>query len=182
MEQLSPIVSVLLMSFAISMDAFSVSVSLGMQNVRLKGFIIMGSVVGLFHITFPFIGMMIGQYISQKATFITELTGGFILIFIGTHMIFSSLQERPPSLFPRQGWGLLVVAFLVSIDSFPAGLSVGMFALNKWYVVICFGLTAMFVSWVGMFIGKRVHIQIGTYSEIIGGILLFVMGLYIIFQ
>ena len=181
MEQLNSIISVLLMSVALSMDAFSVSLSLGMQNIRLKRVLSAGFVIGAFHIIFPFIGMMIGQYISTNITFITEMTGGFILILIGAHMVFSSLQEKSSPAFTSQGWKILLVAFLVSIDSFPAGLSFGMFTINKWYVIGCFGATAMIVSWLGMLIGKKAHIEVGTYSEIAGGILLFIIGVSIVF-
>lgn len=181
MEQLNSIVSVLLMSFAISMDAFSVSLSLGMQNVRLKKMFILGCIVGIFHILLPFTGMIIGQVISTKVTFITELTGGFILVLIGSHMAFSALQENSRTLFPQEGWKLLLVALLVSIDSFPTGLSVGMFDINGFYVVLCFGGSAMVFSWIGVLLGKKIHVQIGRYSEMVGGFLLFVIGIYIIF-
>src|SRR5690625_1989755 len=117
-EQVSVIVSICMMAFALSMDAFSVSLSIGMQNLRLKRIAIIGFLIGILHVILPFVGIVIGHYVSEKVTFITELTGGFILIVIGAHMFFSALQAKSYEVPPQQGWKLLIVAFFVSIDSF----------------------------------------------------------------
>jgi len=182
MEQISVIISVCVMAFALSMDAFSVSLSLGMQNLRLKRIAKIGFVIGGLHMILPFLGIMIGQYVSEKVTFITELTGGFILIIIGAHMFFSALQVKSYEAPPQQGWKLFLVVFLVSIDSFPAGLSVGLVNVDTLLIVLTFGVFSMLMAWFGMLIGRKVHSAIGNYGEMLGGAILHFSGLILIFN
>src|SRR5699024_12108665 len=93
-EHINVIISVWILAFALSMDAFSVSLSIGMQEIRLNNIVFIGFIIGLFHTVLPLIGIVLGHYISENVTFITELTGGFILVFIGSHMFISSLQNK----------------------------------------------------------------------------------------
>ena len=181
-EQVNVFVSIMMMAFALSMDAFSVSLSIGMQNLRLKRIAIIGLLIGILHVVLPFVGIIIGHYVSEKVTFITELTGGFILIIIGAHMFFSALQAKSYDVPPQQGWKLLVVAFFVSIDSFPAGLSIGFASFDTFLIISSFGICSMVMSWLGMLIGKKVHARTGKYSEMLGGIILHVMGLMLVFH
>jgi len=181
-EQVSVIVSICMMAFALSMDAFSVSLSIGMQNLRLKRIAIIGFLIGILHVILPFVGIVIGHYVSEKVTFITELTGGFILIVIGAHMFFSALQAKSYEVPPQQGWKLLIVAFFVSIDSFPAGLSIGFASIDTFLIISSFGLCSMVMSWLGMLIGKKVHARTGKYSEMLGGVILHLIGLMLVFH
>lgn len=182
MEQMTVIISIWMMAFALSMDAFSVSLSLGMQNLRLRSIAKIGLVIGLLHIALPFLGIIIGQYVSGRVNFITELTGGFILIIVGAHMLFSAFQIRSNESPPQRGWKLLMLAFLVSIDSFPAGLGIGFVSVRTFLIIPIFGLCAMIMAWIGMLIGKRVHTKIGRYSELLGGTILLFIGISLVFH
>src|SRR5699024_8714450 len=100
------------------MDAFSVSLSIGMQEIRLKKIAFIGFIICLFYIVLTLIGIVICYYISENVTFITELTVGFILVFIGSHMFISALQNKSQGV-SIQGWKIWMVALFVSVDSFP---------------------------------------------------------------
>ena len=179
-EHINVIISVWILAFALSMDAFSVSLSIGMQEIRLKKIAFIGLVIGLFHMVLPFIGIILGHYISENVTFITELTGGFILVFIGSHMFINALQNKSRGV-SIQGWKIWLVALFVSIDSFPAGLSVGFMAINPLLILMTFGICSILFSWIGMVIGSKVHAKTGKYSEMLGGVILYLIGLSLIF-
>lgn len=181
MEHINVLLSVWIMALALSMDAFSVSLSFGMQNLRLKKIAVIGFVIGTLHVILPVIGMLIGHFVSEKITFITELTSGFIFIALGTHMFFSALQEKSYKAPPQQGWTFFVVAFFVSIDSFPAGLSIGFINVNPILIMITFGCCSMVMAWIGMLLGKKVRATTGKYSEMLGGVIMYFIGLAFIF-
>lgn len=180
-EHINIIISVWIIAFAISMDAFSVSLSIGMQHIRLKKIALIGFVIGAFHVVLPFVGIVLGHYISESMTFLTELTGGFILIFIGSHMLISAFQNKPHRVTIQQGWKIILVALFVSVDSFPAGLSVGLTNVNPLLILMTFGICSMLLSWIGMVIGRKVHAKTGKYSEMLGGTILYLIGLSLIF-
>lgn len=171
------IVSLLFMSFALSVDGFSVSLGIGMQSIRLKRIAIIGFVFGLFHVLLPFIGIVIGQFISFKFQFIASVISGFILVVIGSYMIFSALQTKTYFMVNPRGIQLFTVALLVSLDSFPVGVSLGLSGIKTIFVIFFFGITAMGLAWIGMLIGRKTHSLLGTYSEILGGIILLIFGI-----
>lgn len=179
--QFSEIGSFLFMAFALGLDGFSVSLGIGLQNIRLKRIAIIGFMIGLFHMLLPFIGISVGQFLSLTMEYITSVIGGFILVFIGSYMIFSALQPRVQLLGNPKGLKLLSVAFIVSIDSLPVGISLGLSGVKTLLIIFLFGICTMFLSWVGLIIGKKAHSLLGMYSEILGGIILFLFGINIIF-
>src|SRR5690625_4411558 len=102
-DQLGEIGSLLLMSVALGLDGFSVSLGIGLQDIRLKRVAIIGFTIGLFHVMLPFVGIAIGQVLSQKIEYLTSIAGGFILVTIASYMIFSALQTRTDFLVNPKG-------------------------------------------------------------------------------
>ncbi|WP_042143890.1 manganese efflux pump MntP family protein [Paucisalibacillus sp. EB02] len=178
---MSEFISILMMAVAIGMDAFSVSLGLGMQNIRLKRIAIIGIVIGLFHIIMPFLGIVVGKLISEQIGDWTTLAGGLLLFGIGAHMLFSAFNHESEKMIQTAGLGLLILALSVSIDSFSVGLSFGLSGVKTALTLILFGASSMVLTWAGMIIGRKVQGFLGAYSEILGGSILCGFGIYIIF-
>lgn len=167
-----------LMAIALSMDAFSVCIGLGMRGIRLKQIAKISILTGFFHMLMPFKGMLIGRYLSHFMGKFTIAIGGGLLIVFGLHMIYSSLFERERSSWiSTTSWGLLLFAFGVSVDSFSVGLSLGFFPLNFWLSILFFGMGGLFLTMLGLLIGRKVNRLVGGYGEALGGIILFVFGI-----
>lgn len=180
-EQVGMLGSFLFLAVALSMDAFSVSLSIGLQKVRLRKAAIIGFVIGIFHILLPFIGMVIGGMISMKLEKTASVVGAFILIFIGLHIFFSSFSEVDKHKHHVTSAKLLTLAFVVSMDSFPVGLSLGLSGVHVVFVFVMFGIVSMLFAWLGILIGRKVHTHLSKYSEMFGGIILFVIGMFLLF-
>src|SRR5690625_855344 len=138
MEQLVFLNQFLLMSIALGLDAFSVSLGMGLQDIRLKKMAIIGMIIGLFHVILPFIGILIGRFISIKLQLVTSALGGFILIFIGSYMFFSALQTETNTLVRLNGIKIISLSLIVSLDSFPVGLSLGISGVHKIFIIFLF--------------------------------------------
>lgn len=171
------IISLLFMALALGMDAFSVSLGIGMQKLRLKRIALIGMVIGIFHIVMPFIGIILGEFISDKIGSFATIAGGFLLLGIGVQMIASAFIEDAKVALNTTGIGLLAVAFTVSLDSFSVGLGLGMSGAKTVIVILTFGLVSMMLTWLGLLLGRKVHGIIGMYSEILGGSILCGFGL-----
>ncbi|SHG89728.1 manganese efflux pump MntP [Ornithinibacillus halophilus] len=179
--QIGEVVSLLFMAIALGMDAFSVSLGIGMQKIRLKRIAFIGIVIGIFHVIMPFIGIVLGQAISSSIGSLTTLLGGLLLVGIGSQMVFSAFNHEVPQVIKTTGIGLLFFAISVSIDSFSVGLGLGLSGVKIALVLILFGAASTILTWLGMIIGRKVRGLLGVYSEILGGSILFAFGLYIIF-
>lgn len=177
------IITIGALAVALSLDGFSIGIGMGMYRIRVRRIAIIGGVIGLFHMVMPLIGMVIGQALSTKFGNAATIAGGILLLFVGVDMIRSSFKEqRVPSLLSPYGFGLLLFGLMVSLDSLSAGLTLGIFGARMIVTVLLFGIASMVLTWAGLLVGQRVQGWFGTYSEAIGGCILFAFGLKLLFM
>lgn len=175
------LITIGIMAFALSMDAFSLSIGMGLVGLRYKHIAKIGVTVGGFHVLMPLVGIFLGKLLSQYIGVFAFVLGGIVLIFIGLQMIISTFQddERGPVLSPA-GWGLFLFSLSVSLDSFTAGLSLGMLGAKTWATLVSFGIISAVFTWGGLILGRKMGNWIGSYSEWLGGTILIAFGVKII--
>ncbi|HIW33741.1 MAG TPA: manganese efflux pump MntP family protein, partial [Candidatus Paenibacillus intestinavium] len=109
------------------------------------------------------------------------IVAGILLIMLGTHMIINSFKEEEMQMLDhRTFWGLMLLSFSVSVDSFSVGITLGMFQAEFWLTVCLFGILGAVMAMLGLILGKRVSQSMGVYGETFGGIILVVFGVYFI--
>src|SRR5699024_6631426 len=152
--------------------------SIGLQKIRYRKMALIGIVIGLFHFLMPFSGMVIGQFLSIQMSEITSLLGSILLVFIGAYMFFFSWTDTGSHrLLAHTRVKFVFVAFAVSLDSFPVGLSLGLYGMKSFFVILTIAFIAMMTSLAGMLIGGKAKRLFGVYSETLGGIVIFLFGL-----
>lgn|SRR5699024_7666502 len=179
---LTAFVSMFFMASALGMDAFSMSLGIGLKKIRWKRIMSIGLIVGVFHIIMPFLGMLLGKIISVQIGEWTTLLSGILLFLIGAHMFFQAFQMDRDYVFSPTGIGPFLFAFTVSLDSFSVGLSLGIREVETLILIILFGVTSMFLTWLGLAIARKVSGYLGKYGEMCGGSILATFGLFFIFN
>ncbi|WP_244852156.1 manganese efflux pump MntP family protein [Bacillus sp. J14TS2] len=174
---LAEIVTVMIMAFAVSMDAFSISLAIGAYKIRLRQIFYIGLVVGIFHLLMPLLGMFAGHLLSGTFGDIAIYIGGVLLIILGLQMVLMIFRKDRGSTFLPVGWGVLLFSLLVSIDSFSAGLSLGIFGAKAAVAVVCFSAMSIGMTWSGLLIGRKMQNMLGIYGELLGGIILIAYGI-----
>ncbi|ABS24032.1 manganese efflux pump MntP [Bacillus cytotoxicus] len=177
-EQFIPLI---IMAFALGMDAFSVSLGMGMVTLKVRQIFYIGVTIGIFHILMPFLGMVLGRLLSEKFGQIATLAGAILLIGLGFYIVYSSLLENEDTRAAPAGISLLIFAFSVSIDSFSVGLSLGIYGAQMIWTILLFGFISMILAWAGLLLGRHAKHMLGTYGEVFGGIILVGFGLYLLF-
>jgi len=173
------IITLVLMAFALSMDAFSVGLGMGMFALRSKQIFYIGMMVGIFHVWMPLMGMIAGHFLSHTFGTVAGYAGGILLILLGISMFLSCFKKEESFVTPV-GFGLILFALSVSLDSFSVGLTLGILGAKTVVSLVCFGVTAALLTWFGLLIGSKVKSVIGVYSEAIGGSILLAIGLKLI--
>mgnify|MGYP002276922601 CR=1 FL=1 len=170
--------TIVLMAFALGLDAFSLGIGIGLRGIRLLDVLKISAVVGLFHILMPLTGMFTGHYVGSLLGDVAVAAGGGLLALLGLHMIYSSLRGDTAQSFDQGTlWGLMLFALSVSIDSFSVGISFGLFAADIIVTVFVFGLFGSLMSIAGLMLGRRVSGLFGEYGEALGGVILLAFGL-----
>lgn len=175
------LLTLLIMALALGMDAFSVGLGMGLIRLKFRQIFYIGVTIGVFHIWMPLVGMLIGRLLSDTFGTVATLLGGGLLILLGVQMIFASFKKEEEPLITPVGFGLIVFALSVSLDSFSVGLSLGIYGAKTFLTIAIFGIVSMVLTWIGLLVGKRVQAWFGSYSEALGGSILLGFGLKLIF-
>lgn len=176
----------LVIAVGLAMDAFAVSVA-GGAGGRLhqpRSAVRLAFHLGLFQGLMPIIGWFLG---SQAVQFV----GGFgrwvafgLLVYIGGRMIASSFNpadaDQSDSTDPSRGWTLVGLSVATSIDALAVGISLAMVGVAIWQPAVIIGVVTAAISLLGIGIGDRVGRRWGSSVEIIGGVLLVLIGLRIL--
>ncbi len=139
------------MAFALGMDAFSVGLGMGMIRLKLGQIFKIGILIGLFHVWMPMLGMLAGRFLSEQFGQYAAYAGGLLMLILGVQMIWSSLKSDESRMITPVGFGLIVFALSVSLDSFSVGLTLGIYKAKTIAVLICFGLAATILTWAWAF-------------------------------
>ncbi|WP_227937031.1 manganese efflux pump MntP [Alkalihalobacillus deserti] len=177
---MSELFTLFIMASALGMDAFSVALGMGMLGLRLRQIFDIGVTIGLFHIIMPLFGMVTGKLLSNYFGMITTYIGGGLLLIIGLQMVVASFKSDDEQILQPIGFGLILFALSVSLDSFSAGLSFGILGAKTALTVLMIGVVSMVLSWIGLVIGSRFQKYIGSYGELLGGFILIGFGLKLI--
>lgn len=170
------LISIILIGIALSMDTFSLSLGVGMFNVSNKKALKLASIVGIMHFIMPFIGMMVGSKLLQIFEIKYDILLGFILIIIALQMIIDIIRHEEEK-FNLSIIGMFVFAFGVSLDSFSLGMGLKAITDNIYMAMSVFAICSASFTFMGVVIGRFANKLLGIYANILGAIILFVLGL-----
>ena len=77
---------------------------------------------------------------------------------------------------------LMMMGIATSIDALAVGVTFGMLGINIWFSIIIIGITTFALSTIGVLLGKRTGPLLGDKMEMIGGFVLFFLGLKIVIE
>ena len=76
---------------------------------------------------------------------------------------------------------ITILAIATSIDAFVVGISFALINTPIIYPTIIIGVTTFILSFTGVYLGKRLGHLFGKEIEILGGVILILIGLFILF-
>ena len=175
---------IFLIALSMSMDAFAVCLGAGTQP-RTSGprpVFRLAFHFGLFQFFMPILGWLAGTTVVRYISAYDHWVAFGLLAFVGIRMLRSGLdpQDAQQKDDPSRGWTLVLLAFATSIDALAIGFSLGMVGVGIWYPAGVIGVVTGLVSWLGLFLGNRLGQKFGKRMEIIGGIVLILMGVRIL--
>ncbi|NLL53025.1 MAG: manganese efflux pump [Peptococcaceae bacterium] len=172
---------VLAVSVALGMDAFSCSLAFGLLGIRKRKAAHLVLTVALFHVFMPLIGLWAGKELGTIFGNLVTGIGTVILLYLGLKMLLNargSKDCKQESVLPNlEGFGLYLIAGSVSIDALSVGFSLGTFVSRIFSTTLIMGFMAGLMTAAGIFLGCRIGTILSTKAEIIGGIILIIIGI-----
>jgi len=170
-----------LVGISLSMDTFSLSLCYGTIGLNTKKTILLSIVVGLFHFIMPLIGITIGNIIINNLIIDGKYLILLIFSIIGIDMILEAFKEKEKNML-TSFLGIILFAFSVSIDSFSTGIGLNIMTDKIFGSLIIFILTSSIFTYLGIKLGKILNTKLGKISNIIGGVVLILLGIYFFYN
>ncbi len=173
-------------ALALAMDAFAVSLAVGLAVAPLTGrhLFRLGFHFGLFQALMPIIGWLAGMTVQKQLAAVDHWIAFGLLAFIGGKMIFEAFKTEQcrETGDPTRGLSLVVLSIATSIDALAVGLSLGMLGVSIWQPALVIGLVAGLLTLIGMLLGRRIGTLWGKRVEVLGGLILLGIGCKILFE
>ena len=179
-------VEILLIGIGLSMDAFSVSICKGLTTKEFswKMALTCGLWFGFFQALMPLIGYFLGSQFEQYITAIDHWIAFGLLFLIGANMIREALSKKDEvSADSALNFKtMLLLAIATSIDALAVGISFACIQVKIWSSVLIIGVTTFLFSIVGVKIGNVFGSKFEKGAEVVGGIILILIGLKILLE
>ncbi len=174
------------LGIGLAMDAFAVSITGGIVS-RSVSFVYAFKIAlffAVFQMVMPWLGWWLGKSIEQYIARYDHWVAFVLLLAIGGKMIYESFQnkERCKPINFNKTSVLLFLATAVSIDAFIAGVSLSILEVDILPIIIIIGLITFLLSLIGVKIGKILGCLVEKYAELVGGIILILIGIQVLVQ
>lgn len=177
------IFSILLTGFALSMDAFAVSVTKGMtlKKINLSIATKIAFLFGLFQAVMPLIGWLFGMNFELYIRSIDHWIAVVLLSFLGIKMIIEAIKndDNDNSTY-LDNKELIILSIATSIDALAVGVIFAFLNIDIIPICVSIGVITFLVCFIGVLIGKKIGSVFKNYAQIIGGIILILIGLNIL--
>jgi len=186
-EQLG-IVELLLIAVGLSADAFAVAVcrGLGMKKLNFTHAVIIAGFFGFFQGLMPVIGFILGERFESYIMNYDHWVAFVLLSFIGGKMIIEAIkcdeEEESKDTERLNIKDLFVMAIATSIDALAVGIIFALDSVNIFSSVGIIAITTFILSFIGVIIGNKFGTRYKKWAELIGGIILVLIGLKILLE
>ncbi|MFZ0442668.1 MAG: manganese efflux pump MntP family protein [Methanobacterium sp.] len=172
---------IFLIAVGLAMDAFFVSLTRGMvDKTTVKHALIIAIFFGGFQALMAIGGWILGiPFKSIVSTYAPWIA--FILIsVVGIKMIYESFSVEEDDNNDFSIKEITILAIATSIDAFVVGISLALLNTPVIEPAIIIGIVAFILSFMGVYLGKKIGYLFGKQIEIIGGVILILIGISIL--
>lgn len=189
------LLEILMLGVALATDAFSVTISntFAFDDHRFSRLMRMPLFFGLFQFGMPLAGYFVGGIAAELIEKYAGIVSLVILGFIGSNMLYSgykalkedaSEEEEEEAQQDAQqdatilSYGKLVFqAVATAIDAFAVGVSFRAHSVDILFASALFGIITAILCTIALFIGKKLGSLLGDRAEMVGGVVLILIGL-----
>ncbi len=186
------IINSVLLGAGLAMDAFSVSIANGIIEPGMKKtrMLKIAGVYAFFQFAMPVLGWLLVTTLEEiftKFSVLIPWIALFLLLFIGGKMIVEAILEKKNGKkeeTEHQGkltWKLMLVqGVATSIDALSVGFTIASYSpLRAFASSLIIGAVTLVICLIGLIFGRKIGEKISGIAQIIGGVILILIGIEI---
>ncbi|MBM9460224.1 manganese efflux pump [Nocardioides sp. zg-536] len=172
------------LAFALAMDAVAVSLAEGLQlrRPRWRDALLLAGMFGLFQALMPVLGWVLAFWFADAVSAVTPWIAFTMLTLIGAKMLWESFgadeEEDVPSVVTMRS--VLPLAIATSIDAAAVGVTFGVLEVDVAPAVLLIGVVTFVLSLGAVFLGSRVGERLGRGATVVGGLILIGIGVRVL--
>lgn len=178
-----------MLGVALGADCFSVSIASGLILKKfVKSTMIMTALLfGMFQALMPTIGWLCTVYFGSYIKDIAHWIAFGLLCFLGIRMVKEGMSPCEQQTFnPQKAKVVLLLSLATSIDALAVGVSFTCMNMNVLSDIILpitiIGIMSFLMSLIGNVIGITIGKRCNIPAESIGGIILIIIGLKVLYE
>lgn len=201
------IAEIFVLGFALAMDAVAVSVAQGlrMRHPRWRDALLLAGAFGVFQAVMPLGGWVLSFWFADVVSAVAPWIAFALLAVLGGMMLREAFSDdedaaggsdgadaavaggtpgaRVATYLPLTLAVVLPLAVATSIDAAAVGVTFGVLSLGVGEVLVAvtvIGVVTFALSLAAVFVGARVGERLGQWAEVVGGVILVLIGLRIL--
>ena len=175
-----------IIAVGLSMDAFAVAICKGLSapRITLGHGLVAGLWFGGFQAAMPLAGWLLGSRFQAVISGFDHWIAFVLLAMIGINMIRESRQTDDDGVDASFSWrSMLPMALATSIDALAVGVTFAFLQVDNIFLAVGFiGATTFVLSCAGVLLGSAVGGAFRTRAELVGGVILVLMGTKILLE
>ncbi len=185
------LLEILMLGVALATDAFSVTISntFAFDDHGVSRLMRMPLFFGFFQFGMPLAGYFVGGIAAELIEKYAGIVSLVILGFIGSNMLYSGYkafredaseeeEEESQQDATTLSFGKLIFqAIATAIDAFAVGVSFRAHSVDILIASALFGIITANLCTIALFIGKKLGSLLGDRAEMVGGVVLILIGL-----
>jgi putative Mn2+ efflux pump MntP len=177
-------ITIVLVAIGLTFDSLAVSISTGLMVSHIRFFqaLKIAIVFAVFQGFMPLIGWLFGMQVRDFISEYDHWLAFFMLSAIGAKMIYESLRDEKKEFDPTKITVILILAIATSIDALVVGVSFAFIEVNIVQTILIVGGMTLFVTMLGIFLGKNASGYFGNKIEFLGGLILIGIGIKILIE
>ena len=180
------LLTIIFVAFALSMDAFVVSMICGLKAGENKTKIAFKAAAffGFFQAVMPLVGWAAGFFMKDIIKDYDHWVAFGLLLLIGLKMIYEATKNKhiPKEFNTASIWVMLTLSIATSIDALAVGVSFALLQIHILLAAAIIGVITFGVSFFGVYAGKKLCRFMGNKTEIAGGTILILIGVKILIE
>jgi putative Mn2+ efflux pump MntP len=180
------LLTLVLIGIGLSMDCFAVSLALGSitKSGLTRAAFLIAFFFGAFQAGMTVLGWAAGVSVLGFISVYDHWIAFILLLVIGGKMISESIdgeEEKAPvdvlKMFP-----LIALSLATSIDALAVGFSFGILRNAVLIPALIIGIICGAISFAGVMVGEQLEDLLGKKMEIVGGLILILIGVKILVE
>jgi manganese efflux pump family protein len=174
---LSAIFKVAVLAISLALDVFAVCIAVGVRGHSQREKLRIGAAFGTAEVSMNVIGAVLGRLIGRLIGGTAAYLGFAALVGVGIYMMVETVREEEQSLDLSTGWGLLLAAISISLDSLGIGFTLPYLGLNVLLALAAVFVASILATSLGLSLGRMLGTRVGNAAGIVAGVILILTGL-----